>query len=147
MPACFGIRRALEGIPCGLLKVQLRSSEVAPMVEVHGKLGGNRGRTISIGAFQTAPDLLVKTRAALRGDVRIHHLLEEVGAKAIACRQRPVRPRHRSVGNEELPLTRPGRTTRLDPLFRQGCGSGYGGKGECLSRYACRLENRLLLAG
>src|SRR5215475_2673955 len=107
MPACFGICRAIESVPCGLLKVQHRFYRLSSFFEMSGKLGGNRRRSISVGALQTAADLPVETGASLRGGAHIYHFLDEVVAKAIASRQGAVRPSHRGVGIKKLTLTGP----------------------------------------
>src|SRR5262249_45059896 len=115
-------------IPGGLLKVCHRSSGIASLVEAHGEFGGDCGRSLPIGAFQTTANSLVKTRASLRRDARIHYFLEEIVTEAIARRQRPIRPRRRPVGGENRPARPPGGAARLAFLFRQGWGGDYGGK-------------------
>src|SRR5262245_43466608 len=77
---------------CGLLEIRYGPCMISPLLAVPRQFGGTFRRPWSIGSLQAPGQLAVETHSLCRPKPLVGHLLIEIMCKAIACRDRPVRP-------------------------------------------------------
>ena len=120
---CQMDNRLTRGAPPGRdlprpVQILDRSTDVAPLLEVHRQLRGHFGGAPAQGGLQPLSDPAVKLHAASRRDALVHNLPIERMAEAVASGHCAIRPVARSRAERGTTRGGPGQRSRIRPRRR-----------------------------